>query len=123
MQSWKNNLTTKLSNPGMFVPGGGSDRFTDVKTSSKTHAGSTFDITLGRNSRTKRIQLIDYKLTDGDAVKDINEWLKAAMTTGNTLGNQAHAIVGSEPEAITPLENPNNPVLLLPAERLGNPHE
>lgn len=117
MQSWKNNLTTKLSNPGIFV-GKGLDKFYDITHKTINHEGSTVEVTMGRNSQTKRIQMIDFKLIDGEAVKDIHGWLNSYRST--LMGAQAHAIVGSEP---TPLDYPSSqsPDPVNPG--LADPHE
>ena len=120
MQSWKNNLTTQLSNPGIFV-GKGTDRYTNVTSRDITHLESTLSVTFGLNARTKKVDMIDYKLLSGEAVKDIHAWLNSYRTT--TLSGQAHAIAGTEPEVLTPSESPSSPVPTPDSQRLGDPHE
>lgn len=123
MQSWKNNLTTQLNTKGIFV-GKGTEKFYGISTKNIEHMGSTVEVTLGRNSKTNAVSLIDWKLVGGDTIKDINEWLKGAMAI--MMGRQAQKIVGTEPEpieSITPSESPSNQSLPLAGQSLGDPHE
>ena len=125
MQSWKNNLTTQLNTKGIYV-GRGTEKYYGISTKVITHAGSDVEVTLGRNSKTNAVSLIDWKLVHGDTIADINDWLKGAMAI--MMGRQAQTIVGEETPTVdttevTPSESPNQPSPAPMGQRLADPHE
>lgn len=109
MNSWKNNLTTKLNTEGIFV-GKSQEKFYNIKTKEIDHGGSKIEVTLGRNAKTNLPSLIDWKLVDGEPVANINDWLRGALPL----------LLAAEAK---PSENPNTPSPPQEAERLGDPHE
>jgi hypothetical protein len=101
MESWKSRLTTKLNNDGIFV-GKGTDRFTNLVTKEITKGEKSAEVTLGRNARTQKVEVIDYRFTKGEP-EPILQFMMSEPTPSSHPNTQAHG----QPHP----------------EKLGDPHE